>query len=253
MMEPERLLDGEGTSLERQLLAAGVSDEPSPAALRRAAAWFSVAVTTGAVAGGAAAATSPPATWTTVAGLGLGVLGLGTVGVLVVGLALSPADPGAAAPGPTLETPAAPLPTPSATPPPVTATATATATTREEPEEPADAAPPAPTARRAPAAPPADKSAGKGSLPEEVAMVDAARRALGAGNAPLALEILDRHRQEHPRGLLGQEATLLRIEALAVSGQRSAARSLAASFLGRQPRSPHRKRIESLVGPIPLP
>jgi outer membrane protein assembly factor BamD (BamD/ComL family) len=79
-------------------------------------------------------------------------------------------------------------------------------------------------------------------------MLDAARRALRAGDTQLALGELDRHQAQFPRGMLGQEATLLRIEVLARSGNRSAAQTLARQFLARQPNSPHAKRIESLLG-----
>jgi outer membrane protein assembly factor BamD (BamD/ComL family) len=80
--------------------------------------------------------------------------------------------------------------------------------------------------------------------------VDEARKQLGSGKPQAALSTLNRYHHEYPKGALGQEAMLLRIEALAQMGDRSAARTLATRFLNSQPSSPHRKRIESLVGKI---
>jgi len=117
----------------------------------------------------------------------------------------------------------------------------------------AKAAPPKASERssptlRPPAPPAVAPSAPQGTLADELALLDAARRALRRGNARVALSELDRHQAEFPRGLLGQEATLLRIEALVRSGNRPAAEALARQFLARQPNSPHAKRIESLLG-----
>jgi outer membrane protein assembly factor BamD (BamD/ComL family) len=79
------------------------------------------------------------------------------------------------------------------------------------------------------------------------------RAALSRGESQQALERLDAYARKHPRALLGQEAVLLRIEALVQAGRRGSASSLARRFLASQPQSPHRKRIESIVGPIVAP
>jgi outer membrane protein assembly factor BamD (BamD/ComL family) len=79
-------------------------------------------------------------------------------------------------------------------------------------------------------------------------MIDAARRQLGAGNSKGALEQLDRYRKKCPQGVLGQEATLLRIEALAQGGNHAAARQLARRYLASHPNSQYAKRIQSLIG-----
>ena len=86
------------------------------------------------------------------------------------------------------------------------------------------------------------------SIGAQVQMIDSARRQLGAGNASGALEQLDRYRQKYPQGMLGQEATLLRIEALAQGGNRAAARQLARRYLANHPNSQYSKRIQSLIG-----
>jgi hypothetical protein len=51
--------------------------------------------------------------------------------------------------------------------------------------------------------------------------------------------------------MLRQEATLLRIEALARAGNGPAAKRLADRFLRAQPNSPHERRIRALVGETP--
>ena len=81
-------------------------------------------------------------------------------------------------------------------------------------------------------------------------MIDAARRELRAGNPGGAVAELDRYHRKYKHGMFGQEAVMLRIEALSRSGNRSAARQLAKRFLASKPSSQYAKRIESLVGPI---
>lgn len=99
------------------------------------------------------------------------------------------------------------------------------------------------------AEPPAASSAGAVRLREEVALMDRARRALAAGDTARALAALDQHQRSFPSGTLGQEAKLLRIEALARSGDRAAARALGERFLSEHPDTPHRKRIQNRLAP----
>ena len=66
------------------------------------------------------------------------------------------------------------------------------------------------------AAPPARASASGGdakrvTLSDEVAALESARAALASGDAGGALRALDRYAADFPRGVLGQEATVLRI------------------------------------------
>ena len=233
----KRLLERGATDLERSLLRAGEAEEPSAESARRAAAALglgaSVASQAHAARAGLASQTSAAALrWAAVALVGAG-------GLLLVGQALRrghavepPSDSPVAAPQPAQSAPQA----------------------ESAPEPPsipsAEAAPPKASVRslRRPAPVAVAPSASTGSLRDEIALLDAARRALRAGDARLALSELDRYQTEYPRALLGQEATLLRIEALARSGNRPAAEALARQFLARQPNSPHAKRIESLLG-----
>jgi hypothetical protein len=106
--------------------------------------------------------------------------------------------------------------------------------------------------RRAAAAKPAsaDKVAAEGSsLEAEVAALDLARSVLAAGDATRTLALLDQYGQAFPKGALRPEATYLRIQALSKSGQRGAARSLAARFLAHHPESPHAPQLQALLSP----
>jgi hypothetical protein len=82
----------------------------------------------------------------------------------------------------------------------------------------------------------------------EIAAISQARGALDKGNARGALAALDRYQQDFPHGALSPEATVLRIEALNVAGDRARAKSLGEAFLKAHPKSPHAQRVRSLIG-----
>jgi hypothetical protein len=92
------------------------------------------------------------------------------------------------------------------------------------------------------AAPPAD------SLAEEVALVEEARRAVRARDAGRALAAIDAHARRFPRGKLGLEVTVLRIEALLAQGNRAAARSVGERFLAAHPNHVLSDRVRALLG-----
>ncbi len=87
------------------------------------------------------------------------------------------------------------------------------------------------------------------SLEGEVAALDRARSRLAAGDPLRTLELLDGYEQAFPRGALRPEASYLRIQALSKSGQREAARALAARFLASHPKSPHAAQLQALLSP----
>jgi hypothetical protein len=91
---------------------------------------------------------------------------------------------------------------------------------------------------------PPRSSAPAPSLTEELAALDATSRALRAGDAAGALRLLDDHARRFPRGRLGLEAEVLRIESLARTGETAAAASRARSFLARHPNSVLARRVE---------
>jgi len=61
-------------------------------------------------------------------------------------------------------------------------------------------------------------------------------------------ELLDQYVGRFPSGELRPEALVLRIDALVRSERRQAAEALANDYLSRYPRSPHAKRIRTLMG-----
>jgi hypothetical protein len=80
-------------------------------------------------------------------------------------------------------------------------------------------------------------------LTEELALLRAAQRDLGAGHAKQALETLRQYSERFPRGALGPEAKIARIQALCASGQTELAGREAAQFVQRNPRSPLAERV----------
>lgn len=97
---------------------------------------------------------------------------------------------------------------------------------------PTPALPPAEPARA-----PAARSATLPSVPavSELELLDSARSQLRAGNASAALATLGEHQRLHPRGRMGTEARVLRIEALGASGRRDQALREARQFLEQNP------------------
>jgi outer membrane protein assembly factor BamD (BamD/ComL family) len=85
------------------------------------------------------------------------------------------------------------------------------------------------------------------TLLQEVASLDAARRALARGNAANAVSLLVAHETRFPSGTLTPEARVLRIRALLAAGRRDEAEKLASQFLAANPGSPHAARIRSLL------
>jgi hypothetical protein len=105
------------------------------------------------------------------------------------------------------------------------------------------------SAPRAPAAPAAStSSAAPSRLAEEARSLEVARRALEGHQARPALAALDRYERDFPRGELRPEATALRVEALAASGEESSAQALGRQFLSRYPGHPAVPRVRRAMG-----
>jgi hypothetical protein len=83
---------------------------------------------------------------------------------------------------------------------------------------------------------------------DELATLDSARHAIDAGDAARALSILDGYAQRFAAGVMGQEASILRVEALVKAGDRSAAERAADEFFRKNPTTPYAARVRSLVG-----
>src|SRR5262249_26953315 len=108
-------------------------------------------------------------------------------------------------------------------------------------------APSTPSAAPATNAPPTRAAARAASLEPEMAAIDHARAALASGDAPRCLRELEAYHRDFPRGVLGQEALVLRIAALVLAGDRAKARSLAGPFLRAHPNGPYARRIHAVL------
>ena len=85
-------------------------------------------------------------------------------------------------------------------------------------------------------------------LRAELEALDTVRSALRRGDSLRTLSLLDAYFQKFSQGRLRLEAEILRIDALARSGQTEAARSYSKEFLRRHPESVHAARLQSIVG-----
>jgi hypothetical protein len=85
------------------------------------------------------------------------------------------------------------------------------------------------------------------SLPLELEALDRARSALAGGDASRALGLLDEYSARFPKARLRAESAVLRIEALAASGQKVAAIRLGRQLLAREPNGPYARRVRSLL------
>jgi hypothetical protein len=232
--EPERLLAGEATALERKLLQAMAEERPSPE--------LSSAMARGLTTGGAIVGVGKS--------VGLATLGKGSA-LLALALALGA---GAAA---VLSSPS--TPTTSSAPPASTHAAQASAPSAQPSSAEADAhdeRSPVPTQPSASSS--TDKVSRSASaevrpratsdIAAEIRLLDAAKRHLQGGRLTEAMAALDEYRSRFPKGALGQEATVLRIEALEKSGQHGTAQTLARRFVRKHRSSTYVARVSRLVG-----
>lgn len=97
------------------------------------------------------------------------------------------------------------------------------------------------TAKRNPA--PTDQS----SFDEELRLLSQARGGLESNDIAACLRAVDEYEARFPRRLFSQEMAVLRIEALAKSGERARAHALAESFLAANPQSPYAARARTLA------
>lgn len=91
-----------------------------------------------------------------------------------------------------------------------------------------------------------EASASSEAVADEVALLERARRALGADPA-LTLTLADEHVRRFTRPSFAQERERLAIDALVRLGRRAAAQQRARSFEAAFPNSPHLERVRALV------
>lgn len=226
---PERLRLVGATDLERRMLDAAGREQPSRELSERMARAIGVTLPReGAGAGDAGNAPAAPAASSSTLAWVAGALVTAAVAVGVVLATRSgspssppPAEVGAVAP---VSTALAPATTASALTPPV------------EP-----AAPPAAAVPSGP--PPSSPLRGSATtaldLSEQIALLDAARGAIGRGQAERALGVVRKYQAQYPSGAFRPEAAAIRIDALMKLGRTAEARTLA-------------ERFSSTYGPGPL-
>jgi TolA-binding protein len=218
----KRLLDDTGTAFEHSLLSALREEKPSPELVARMQQGLGLST-----AATGTAATASSVGWIKVALLGLAAAGL--AGVAYVGLRPAPlvtAVPLSVKPGPVkVEAPLA------AEPKPVAVAELAVARTED----------------RAPAKP-RPVTSGAPDLREEIRLLDQVRSAVRSGAGSEALALLAKYARRYPRGQFRQEAQVLRVEALKLSGNQQAAVALGKKFVAAHPESPHVERVERATG-----
>ncbi len=112
------------------------------------------------------------------------------------------------------------------------------------PENAAPAGPePEPAQKRSPAS-----SRSADNLAQEVAILSRASAELRAGRPAAALKALEEHQREFPGGVLTQERTAARIQALCALGRTKEARSELARLSRKSPDSPHEARARKACG-----
>lgn len=94
---------------------------------------------------------------------------------------------------------------------------------------------------------------GQDRLIAEVRALDEVRGAIRSGAPDRALSLLDAYGQAFPKPVMGSEAQVLRIEALAKAGRAAEAQALAEAFLRAAPDGPLSARVRRLVGLAPGP
>ena len=172
----------------------------------------------------------------------------GAAGVALIAVAAISLSRGAVAPPATIpvaDLPASPPPAPSPVVVPPAASAVPSVAIADLPNvrlEP----PVAPLAAPPSAAP-------RGSVRREIELIDAARRALSAGDPGATLGSVDAYDREYPAGQFAAEARVMRIEASAARGDRAAAERMARAFLAANPGSPYAARLRSLVSAMEVP
>jgi hypothetical protein len=86
--------------------------------------------------------------------------------------------------------------------------------------------------------------------PEELRLLDRARRADARGDYLGVLAVAAEHERKHPTGRLAEEREALRVKALVGLGRGGEARQVAANFRNQFPRSVLRHKIEDMLASL---
>ncbi len=222
-----RLQDADGNEIEQRLLASAAEDVIAPEKLRALVEWSA----------GVGTAGSAPArgSWKPVVAKGAGVfvLAAAAAGVFALASSSAPADApvtNVQAIG-TVEAPMAPAAPPETVTP--------------------DQLPPAPPAASAPspralAKRPVNVDTNP-SLGEQMAFIDDARTRIRRGDPRAALAVLDDYDRRYAQQAFKEEATVLRVSALAKAGDVEGAQKLGKAFLSTHPAELYSRRVETLL------
>jgi hypothetical protein len=259
MIQPKRLLEGDGTELERLLLASGRAARPNPRAKwRTGLAFFLIGIGTVSKAHAVALLGAKVRAWTVAQWLALGV-GTGAAGWAVVharaelpdppvAVAVAEASPRGVSHAPSSRNqPTRVVPPSEPAPMPVNGFDTPAPLETRAPAQPPTLASRPKRSTALTTAPKLVEPASERSIANEIEELDRAREALGMAEPKRAVERLNRYDRLFPRGTLREEALRLRIEAVASTGDRATARSLAQRFQSLYPDSPHAERLKALV------
>jgi hypothetical protein len=85
------------------------------------------------------------------------------------------------------------------------------------------------------------------SLDAEIATLDGVRALLARRDGRGALEALEAYDRAFPASVLAEEATVLRVDASMVQGDRAAAAALSRRFLAAHPSSPHARHLRQVI------
>jgi hypothetical protein len=247
---PERLRAAGATDLERRLLEAASREQPSPELSERMARAIGVSVPgvgsdamgsvkTDTAAANGASASSSLVPWISGALVAVGV----AVGAYVVtrpsvkpAASSAVASPGSSASALSIAD-AAPLLAPSPPTQNVSPPALIPANTAEEPRAKAPGGP----------SPRGRKAASAHELANQIALVDAARSALGGGGAERALGLALEYQKAYPSGTFRPEVSAVKIEALVKLGRTTEARTLAERFVVAYGPGPLADRVARLA------
>jgi len=258
MSTPKRLLDSDPDSQVAALLRAGLTEQAPPdlphhilVGLRAGTAASAVvsaaaagtratAAGTGAASAGTGASVSAVVVkWLAIGMVSGGVLGAGATSVFSPRVVVSRRPPTHAS-----------MPAPPSSAPPTRAPESLA----NDQQAPPEAAPPAtsaaPTSARVARSvedPGATEATAAGQLGREVRLIDAARRALAAGDAGKALQALSEYQALAVTGVLEREALVLRIESLLKVGDVQQAEQLGRAYLQAFPGDAHAPRLRTLL------
>jgi hypothetical protein len=267
MNGPKRLRDGAGDDRVRRVLQSARLDEPPSAAQERLLVRMGVgvaALTATAVTKAAVTTSMAPAATALSAGTGLiGIVKWIGIGVIAGGLTIGGlnvvkgiAQPSDHAPeSSNAARPAAIPKLPAAAPPQVLSASQTSDEQRpqtsvpEPPSQPRAAllTPQATPSTEQEAPTPQPSASTPSPLAIETEELGHVRAAMAQGRPADALALLDGFSARHPWAVLGEEATVLRVEALMASGAVQSATALADEFLRTRRSSAYADRIRSLV------